>query len=197
LLLLLGVAHADPPDVAVVSDLRGQVERRVEAEAPWNAIGLDEAVRLRDEVRTGDQSLAELRFVDGTVLALGEKTRLRISLALFDPDQAPPEIRVALAGEADVRVGTAPLLVETADGARRFEPGTVVRLRDGPGGLDVLPGEPAVPPSGSILAPGRAAAGVIAPDAVRGDVAPSETAPPSSPPPAGRTGIRVHVRVRP
>jgi hypothetical protein len=130
LALALLLTPALTPDVAYVSDLRGTVERRPGPDDPWAVLGLDQGVRLRDELRTGDRSLAELRFVDGTVLALGEKTRLRISLALFDPAQAPPEIRVALlSGDADVRVGAARLVVEGPDGrTRTFTSGDAFRL---------------------------------------------------------------------
>ncbi len=131
-LLLLSVAAAARPDVAVVTDLKGDVQRQPEG-AQFSQAALDEALALLDVLRTGVQSKTELRFVDRTLLAIGEKTRLRISLALFDVDRAPEEIRVALLmGHVDVDVArTAMQLVVQAESGQevRLAPGRRARVR--------------------------------------------------------------------
>lgn len=213
-LLWAVAAPADTaPAVAVVTDLRGRVERRAADDEAWTAVGLDEGLWLEDQVRTGPRSLAELRFVDGTVLALGERTRLRISLALFDPDQAPPEIRVALlAGETDVRTGSAPLVVTAPDGSeRRIPPGAAAHIRlVGPPTAPALDGGPPRPglaadfeppslPPDDLAPPLHLPAGAVPGDldplrAVPGDAVLPPSAPPLPEP--GPTGIGVRVRVR-
>lgn len=142
-------AHAERAaavEVAMITDLAGRVERQPRADETWASVGLDEAVALFDAMRTWERSTAELRFVDGTVVMLDEKTRLRISPMLFDPSQAPQEVQLALAaGAAEVRAGTRRLWIDTGDGApEALEPGASVRISaDAGGGVDVgVPGEP-------------------------------------------------------
>ena len=134
LLLITGPAAAAPV-VGIVSDLKGTVERRPAPQAPWQLATLDEGLALGDGVQTRAQSAAELTFVDGTVLALGELTRLSVTTLLFDPAQAPPEIRVALqAGATDVHVARLPLILTLPSGeTATFAPGTATRvtLQDG------------------------------------------------------------------
>lgn len=122
-------------EVAMVTDLAGRVERQPQAITNWAAVALDEGIALFDAMRTWERSTAELRFVDGTVVMLDEKTRLRISPVLFDPAQAPEEVRLALAeGSAEVRAGTARLWVDTPDGLRHaVAPGEAVRISVGDG----------------------------------------------------------------
>jgi hypothetical protein len=121
-LALMGTVQAQP-EVALVTDLEGRVERRRSTGPAWKSVHLDESLALKDGVRTWERSNAELRFVDGSVLMLTERTRMRISTALFDPQQAPPEIRVALAqGGLDVRTAAAPLVVQTDSGATHTVP---------------------------------------------------------------------------
>ncbi len=134
LLLATTVQAADPPpEVAVVTDLRGRVERLPGETEAWTVAWLDQALRLLDHIRTGERSKTEMRFVDRTVLAVGEKTRLRISLALFDVRNAPPEIRLALLeGQIDVDVHQTalPLVVKAPDGEEvTLGPGRRARLR--------------------------------------------------------------------
>lgn len=142
-------AHAERSaavEVAMVTDLAGRVERQPRTIELWSRVGLDEAVALFDAMRTWEQSTAELRFVDGTVVMLDEKTRLRISPMLFDPSQAPQEVQLALAeGSAEVRAGTRRLWIDTGDGEpKSIEPGGAARLTAGGGG-DVHVGLPASP----------------------------------------------------
>lgn len=120
-------------EVAMVTDLAGRVERQPQAITHWAAVALDEGIALFDAMRTWERSTAELRFVDGTVVMLDEKTRLRISPVLFDPAQAPEEVRLALAeGSAEVRAGTARLWVDTPDGMQHaVAPGEAVRISVG------------------------------------------------------------------
>ncbi|MCB9542028.1 MAG: FecR domain-containing protein [Myxococcales bacterium] len=129
-------AHAERAaavEVAMVTDLAGRVERQPQALQKWAAVALDEGVALFDALRTWERSTAELRFVDGTVVMLDEKTRLRISPVLFDPAQAPEEVRLALAeGAAEIRAGKTRLWVETPDGARHpVDPGEALRISVG------------------------------------------------------------------
>jgi hypothetical protein len=130
---LLVVALLANPEVALVADRVGAVERREADGSAWDEAALEEALRLLDDVRTGARSTAELRFVDRTLLAIGEKTRLRISLALFDVRRAPEEIRVALlAGHIDVAVHASarPLRVDGVEGEpARLAPGQRARCR--------------------------------------------------------------------
>jgi len=187
--LLLGVAlwpgtgrteEAAAPAVAEVTDLRGRVEWRAGQGEPWQPVALEQGLRVRDGLRTGGRSTVELRFVDGTLLALGEHTRLQITLALFDVGRSPPEIRVALAaGRLDARVRTSPLTVGEGDEAVRVEPGEAARLELAGGRLVVTalpearvfaaelshpevgpwgPGAP-VAPAPRLLGEGRAAPG--------------------------------------
>jgi hypothetical protein len=127
--------RASAVEVAMVTDLAGRVERQPQAITHWAAVALDEGIALFDAMRTWERSTAELRFVDGTVVMLDEKTRLRISPVLFDPAQAPEEVRLALAeGSAEVRAGTARLWVDTPDGMRHaVAPGEAVRISVGDG----------------------------------------------------------------
>lgn len=131
LLVCLSAPALAAPVVGTVSDLLGTVERRLGPSGAWRAATLDEGVAIGDGVQTRAQSAAQLTFVDGTVLALGERTRLAISTLLFDPEQAPPEIQVALRqGEADVHVARVPLVMRLPSGDEaRFAPGTATRVR--------------------------------------------------------------------
>lgn len=119
------------PAVALVTDLEGRVEVRTEARAEWSNAWLDQNLKLDTGVRTWDSSNAELRFVDGSVLMLSQRTRLQITTALFDAAAAPPEIRVALKqGGVDIRAGRTPLRVTAKSGAtHRFEPGERGHIR--------------------------------------------------------------------
>ena len=133
LLVGAGARGADAPEVAVVTDLTGQVERQPDEAKGWKAAWLDEALLLLDLIRTGARSKTEMRFVDRTVLAVGEKTRLRISLALFDVRSAPPEIRLALLDghiDVDVHQTAMPMVVTAPDGEKvTLGPGRRARLR--------------------------------------------------------------------
>lgn len=132
-LMLAASAAWAAPEVAVVTDLKGTVERQPGETQGWKVAWLDEALHLLDFIRTGARSKTEMRFVDRTVLAVGEKTRLRISLALFDVRAAPPEIRLALLdGRIDVEVHRTamPLVVEAPTGEPvTLAPGRRARLR--------------------------------------------------------------------
>lgn len=133
------------PEVATITDLRGAVEHRSAEGADWGGAHLDQGLRLKEAVRTGERSTTELRFVDQTLLALGERTRLTITLTLFDVRAAPAEIRLALeAGRADVDVPLAaarPLRVEGPAGASPVDlaPGQRVRLTVSDGRLVLSP----------------------------------------------------------
>lgn len=134
-------------EVAMVTDLAGRVERQPQAREKWAAVTLDEGVALFDAMRTWERSTAELRFVDGTVVMLDEKTRLRISPVLFDPAQAPEEVRLALAeGAAEIRAGKTRLWVETPDGVRHpVDPGEALRISVGDDPRDPRVGPPTSP----------------------------------------------------
>lgn len=137
-------AHAERTgavEVAMVTDLAGKVERQPQRADLWSRVGLDDAVALFDAMRTWESSTAELRFVDGTVVMLDEKTRLRISAMLFDASRAPQEVQLALAaGSAEVRAGSRRLWVDDGSGApRAVEPGAAVRLTVGQGGVEIEP----------------------------------------------------------
>ncbi len=177
-------AHAErnaAVEVAMVTDLAGRVERQPRTVELWSRVGLDDAVALFDAMRTWDSSTAELRFVDGTVVMLDEKTRLRISPMLFDPSQAPQEVRLALAaGSAEVRAGTGRLWIDTGDGEpKAIEPGGAARVTAEPGG-GVEVGLPRSPTStdferGRPLPAGGASGAPPAPDAP--DTAPDRPRP--------------------
>ncbi|MCB9523997.1 MAG: FecR domain-containing protein [Myxococcales bacterium] len=209
--LLLGApgpAAARSPAVAVVTDLVGAVHHQGEAKAAWTPAALDDGLALLDLIRTGARSKTEMRFVDRTVLGVGEKTRLRISMALFDVQQAPEAVRVALlAGQFDTAVAAAgrPLEVSAPSGDRqRIQPGRRARVRLVDGRLVVteLPpevrfaAEPEVPhwfddldavaPPGALAPGGRGAgdASPILPEASDPWVVPG-AAPGSAPGPTG------------
>ncbi|MGK0361867.1 MAG: hypothetical protein ACI9U2_004187 [Bradymonadia bacterium] len=141
IVIATGTALAAPPVVGIVSDLKGTVERRIPPEVEWRAATLDEGLALGDGVQTRAQSAAELTFIDGTVLALGELTRLAVSTLLFEPGHAPPEIRVALqAGAADVHVARLPLILTLPSGeTATFAPGTATRVTWQDGALQRAP----------------------------------------------------------
>lgn len=126
---------ARSPEVAMVTDLVGRVEVE-QSPTPWRAAALDEGLLLGDGMRTWERSNAELRFVDGTVLMLSERTRMRITTALFNPAEAPAPIQVALAaGGLEVRAGRAPLEVSAAGGAvERVAPGESAYIEVAPPG---------------------------------------------------------------
>jgi hypothetical protein len=130
--VLCSVAYASP-DVAVVTDLRGDVRHQAGEAQPWRSAALDDGLALLDLIHTGVRSKTEMRFVDRTVLGIGEKTRLRISMALFDVQQAPEGVRVALlAGQIDAAVHRTarPLVVRAPDGSEaRLTPGQRARVR--------------------------------------------------------------------
>lgn len=138
---LLAASARATPVVGTVSDLLGTVERRPGPSGGWRPAQLDEGVAIGDGVQTRVQSAAQLTFVDGTVLSLGERTRLAISTLLFDPAQAPPEIQVALRqGQADVHVARVPLVMRLPSGEEaRFAPGTATRVRWQAGRLEREP----------------------------------------------------------
>lgn len=148
-----------PPDVATVTDLRGTVQLRRGADVPWDAARLDDGLKVDDAVRTHPRSAAELRFVDGTVLLLGESTRISIRLALFNPDRAPPEIQVALAqGKVESTAGGAPLtIVGPNDHRVVLSPGDTVSLDPEAGRLRHTTGGV---PTGNRAPPGEASPGV-------------------------------------
>lgn len=117
-LIPLVATAAEPIEVALVADLSGKVERRAAADREWGPTTLDAPLFIDDGVRTHARSLAELRFVDGTLVAIDERTRLRITVTLFDLDQAPREIQLALAeGDATVRAGRSRVNLVAPDGA--------------------------------------------------------------------------------
>ena len=80
----LAVAKAPDPSVASVTDLRGTVGHQRNLGENWTNTSLDEAMFLLDLIRTGVRSTTEMRFIDRTLLALGEKTRMKITIGLFN-----------------------------------------------------------------------------------------------------------------
>lgn len=218
-LFMAGTALAQPPEVALLTDLVGRVEVQPEG-AAWGAATLDAGLLLGDSVRTWDQSNAEIRFVDGTMLMLSERTRVRITTALFNPAEAPAPIRVALAaGALDVRAARAPLEVRVEGGAHhRVEPGeaahielTGTRLDVGPPRMLMStdfapPGEPPAPERGPAADP--AVERDTAPEAAPTPTTPVEALPEEPLPPIeepmiepeaetpARTRVRVKVKVR-
>ncbi|MCA9542168.1 MAG: hypothetical protein KC620_24900 [Myxococcales bacterium] len=139
-LILLTLLFATPAlaeraptvEVAMVTDVAGQVERQPDRQPDWSPLSLDDAIRLYDALRTWARSAAELSFVDGTIVLLGEKTRLRISTALFDASRAPEPVRLALAeGTAEVYAGRLPVLIDAGGTQRRVEPGDAVKVSVG------------------------------------------------------------------
>lgn len=217
-------AHAAPPEVALLTDLLGRVEIRQEP-APWRPATLEEGLLLGDAVRTWERSNAEIRFVDGTMLMLSERTRVRISTALFNPGEAPPPIQVALAaGALDVRTGRAPLEVQVdGGGARRIEPGVAahVEVRGEGSAGQILVGPPRMPVTTDFAPPPVAdtperpepepAVERNAPDqggnAAAGPAPPAPEAPPppfdeplvepeEETPPSAPTRVRIRVKVR-
>ena len=123
-------AAAEPVEVALLADLAGRVEHRLTGTEAWRGASLDAPLFIDDGVRTHARSLAELRFVDGTLVAMDERTRLKISVTLFDVEQAPEAIRVALAeGSATVRAGRSRVNLVGADGTTRtLEPGDTATI---------------------------------------------------------------------
>ncbi|MEZ4474879.1 MAG: hypothetical protein R3F60_29640 [bacterium] len=220
--LLALPAAAQAPEVALLSDLQGRVE--VRAEAAWAPGRLDQGLGIGDGVRTHAQSTAEIQFVDGTVLMLTERTRIRITTALFNPADAPVTTQIALAaGGVDVRAGRLPLRV-TADGSPPVDvpPGGAAHVElPGPGAVltagaptervsvDVAPPPPvrsgpvALPLPGSVPAagptlvvPGAAAAGTIEVGGGGQVVIPDLPAPADASADVPATRVRVRVRVR-
>ena len=97
-LLSSGAAAAKAPDpsVATVTDLRGDVGHQRNLDEIWNSTSLDEAMFLLDLIRTGKRSTTEIRFIDRTLLALGEKTRMKITIGLFNVQKTAPKLQAAI-----------------------------------------------------------------------------------------------------
>jgi hypothetical protein len=175
-----------PPDVATVTDLRGTVQVRRGASEPWDAARLDDGLKVDDAVRTHPRSAAELRFVDGTVLLLGERTRVSIRLALFNPEKAPPEIQVALAqGRIETTAGTAPLVIYGPNDDHVLIPaGTSARVAiEGPNLRLLLP-EDLLRGRGGAAEPSLGVPGThspLDPTPIGHEPAKPETAPPANP----------------
>ncbi len=139
-LLLTASGALAGPDVAVVTDLSGRVEQG--DRRGWRAAWLDQGVVALNQVRTGPEALAELRFLDRTVLALGADTRLRIIQTPFETRDAPAVRLLLLAGVVDVKLHhtSMPLVVEAPDGAEvRVTRGRAARLRIIEGGIALEP----------------------------------------------------------
>ena len=75
---------ADSP-VAAVTGLTGQASIIRVATGKESAAAPGRALFLKDVTRTGQKSRLEMKFVDGSVVAVGAKTRLIISSYMFDP----------------------------------------------------------------------------------------------------------------
>ena len=96
LLCNTALGKSQEPVVATVTDLRGQVGHQRSLGKAWNDTSLDEVMFLLDLIRTGHRSTTEMRFVDRTLLALGEKTKMKITMGLFDIERAAPKVRAAI-----------------------------------------------------------------------------------------------------
>jgi hypothetical protein len=79
-----------------VTDLRGDVGHQRNLDEIWNSTSLDEAMFLLDLIRTGKRSTTEIRFIDRTLLALGEKTRMKITIGLFNVQKTAPKLQAAI-----------------------------------------------------------------------------------------------------
>lgn len=89
-------AKADDPKVATVTDLRGDVGHQRHFDGDWTDTSLDEVMFLFDLIRTGERSTTEMRFIDRTLLALGEKTRMKIRVGLLNLRETEPQLQAAL-----------------------------------------------------------------------------------------------------
>ena len=99
LLLLLSssvFAKAPDPSVATVTDLRGEVGHQRNLGDAWSNTSLDESMFLLDLIRTVKRSTTEMRFIDRTLLALGEKTRMKITIGLFNLRKTAPQLQAAI-----------------------------------------------------------------------------------------------------
>ena len=103
----LAVAKAPDPSVATVTDLRGSVGHQRNLGENWTNTSLDEAMFLLDLIRTGPRSTTEMRFIDRTLLALGEKTRMKITVGLFNVQKTEPKLQAAIKA-AQLRLASQP-----------------------------------------------------------------------------------------
>ncbi len=90
------LAKAPDPTVATVTDLRGKVGHQRNLGDAWSDTSLDESMFLLDLIRTGKRSTTEMRFIDRTLLALGEKTRMKITIGLFNIRKTAPKLQAAI-----------------------------------------------------------------------------------------------------
>src|SRR5207302_422276 len=82
-LLALLPAAAGAQAIGRITSARGTVSiDRNGADVPFQA---DLEVQMGDVVKTGSLSRARITFADGTVLNLGDDTRVRLTRLVFDP----------------------------------------------------------------------------------------------------------------
>jgi hypothetical protein len=119
------------------------VSRRVEEQAaphPWTPAQVGDLLSQGDGLRTYEQSSAELRFDDGALLAISERSLVFIRDAGEAPRQAPRRALEIREGQADLetRATALPARLEIRVGAARAEPrsteATRARARTGPAG---------------------------------------------------------------
>jgi len=134
--------------VATVVEASGVVERSDGRDgAGWQAAAPGLALGVGDTLRTGERSSARLRLVNGSLIRLSEKGRLRFLRGGVARAGAPgePELAVEL-GSAEIEQAAEDTVVETPLGRARIARGTRLRLRatGGDGALEVLVGRAVV-----------------------------------------------------
>jgi hypothetical protein len=124
--------------VARLEEQAGVVEsQRAAAASPWSPARVGEAYRIGDSVRTGAASTARLRVGRGGVLRLDPDTVVRFQRT----PGAGLDVAVP-AGVVEIEAGDTELVLETAVGAARIEPGARARVSASAGRtrLEVLVG---------------------------------------------------------
>ncbi len=130
-LILIALFATQRPEVGNIVELRGEV---IHSPPPGNLTParLDAPVFIYDIVETGERSTVTIEFVDGTPFGMSENTWAQISTAQFDPDRAPPEIRVALArGAIETSETSTPLTVQPVKADLKTPAGPPVTLKPG------------------------------------------------------------------
>ncbi|MEL7059456.1 MAG: LysM peptidoglycan-binding domain-containing protein [Acidobacteriota bacterium] len=112
-----------PTDAAVVAGRSNRVEGRMPP-VPWRETEVDDLLRWRDAVRTFEESSAELRFADDSLLRIGEE-----SLILLDAERSEPVRRREPADDTiEIVVGQADLARAAGDRRAAAPAGEEIRI---------------------------------------------------------------------
>ncbi len=108
--------------MAWIDETKGAVE--AERKGAWSPAATGLALHLGDAVRTKAASSARLRFAGGRLLAIGENALVRLGAST---EVGQPRVKIDF-GEVELE-GEGTLLVDTARGVARLDPGTRLRIR--------------------------------------------------------------------